>query len=185
MKLLVPLVSAFSLLLATQPLQLKAKTGDEKLMQSLSGAPSTLSFIENKGQITDQFNKARKDIDFKMSAPGMSIFVGDGQIHYQWSKSVSQPTPPEAGIEPDREKARAAFETFMNAGTKTETYRMDVVLLGANKAAQVIEENKQQYGENYYLPQYKGAAAAYSRVIYKNVYPNIDWVLYTEDNHLK
>ncbi|RYD54810.1 MAG: hypothetical protein EOP56_18335 [Sphingobacteriales bacterium] len=44
------------------------------------------AFIENKGQITDQHNRERKDIDYKLSVPGMDIYLGAGELHYQWSK---------------------------------------------------------------------------------------------------
>ena len=46
-----------------------------------------LSFIENKGQIIDQHGQRRNDIDYKLETPGMSIFVGNGQLHYQWYKA--------------------------------------------------------------------------------------------------
>ena len=45
-----------------------------------------LSFIENKGQITDQHQEVRNDIDFKLDAGDIKIFVGDGTLHYQWKK---------------------------------------------------------------------------------------------------
>ena len=48
---------------------------------------TSLSFIENKGQVTDQNNMPRPDIDFRLpAASGLTIFVGDGAIHYQFSK---------------------------------------------------------------------------------------------------
>jgi hypothetical protein len=59
--------------------------------------------------------------------------------------------------------------------------RMDVVLVGANTHAQVIAEGKQDYYENYFTDwsAEKGATThAYNRITYKDVYPNIDWVLY-------
>ena len=47
-----------------------------------------LSFIENKGQITDQNYKQRKDIQFSLrAANGLNIFVGNGEIHYQFNKN--------------------------------------------------------------------------------------------------
>lgn len=49
--------------------------------------PAPLSFIENKGQITDQDHKPRPDIDFRLAATGgLNIFIGDGAIHHQFSK---------------------------------------------------------------------------------------------------
>src|SRR5690606_292725 len=45
------------------------------------------AFISNAGQITDQHKNPRKDIDYKLTAPGIDIFIGNGQLHYQWIKN--------------------------------------------------------------------------------------------------
>ncbi len=173
--------------------------------------PKPLSFIENKGQIVDQHGKHRSDIDFKAEADGMVMFVGDAQLHYQWYRTDSKfkiqnskgddipltpfkggmpgfpfegnnakspsgdlgvHSPFEGGVRPSR---TGDVDSWM------EVYRMDVELIGANKNAELVTEDKQEYTENYYLPQCPDGATAhsYSRVIYKNVYPNIDWVIYT------
>jgi len=114
-----------------------------------------LCFIENKGQVTDQYSNARPDIDFKISAGnGLTIFIGSGQIHYQWSRP---------------------------AGDKTELYRMDVSLLNGNREAVITFEDKQPFYEQYYthLSGENGIRAyGYKKIIYQNVYPNIDWVFY-------
>jgi uncharacterized protein YjdB len=65
---------------------------------------------------------------------------------------------------------------------------MDVELVGANKHAQVISAEEQAYYENHFTPGTgkNGATAhAYNRITYKDIYPNIDWVLYTSAGKLK
>ncbi len=117
-------------------------------------------FIENQGQITDQNGRARSDIDFQLSGKAMNIFVGAGQLHYQWS----------------------------NKGEAINIYRMDVVLQGANKHSQIIKDEKQTYFEQYHLPNCgpMGAIAhSYKRIVYKDVYPKIDWVLYVNSNKVE
>lgn len=108
-----------------------------------------LCFVENAGQLRDQHGKARKDIAYIVKGNGINIFVGQGALHYQWSQ-------------------------------EQESYRMDVVLQGANKNSRMIKEQKLPYYEQYYLDgQEEGIVAqAYQKVTYKDVYPNIDWVLY-------
>jgi hypothetical protein len=125
-----------------------------------------LQFIENKGQITDQDKKARNDIDFKLEVKGLTIFGGDAQLHYQWSQTDSKPE---------------------DSILFTNIYRMDVKLLGANTSAVLQKEEPQNYYENYYGVKYKGVATAksYSRLVYKNIYPQIDWVIYTNGQALK
>ncbi len=126
------------------------------------GQSSSLMFIENKGQITDQHGNARKDIDFKLEGKGVNVFIGDGQLHYQFQRQEAE-------------------------SDKIEMYRLDVTLVGANKNAEPVTEDKQDYYENYYLAQCPDGAVAhsYKKITYKSVYPNIDWVLYAKGNELK
>jgi len=152
-------------------------------------ANATVQFMENKGQITDQHCTVRRDIDAKVEANGVVLFVGDGELHYQWTRPVDSrqltvsnksgatgptPTPPAiAG------QAHPRGEE----DSEVEIYRMDVKLVGANKTAEVIFEEPTGYYENYYLGHTgkEGVTAkGYGRVIYKDIYPNIDLVLYTE-----
>lgn len=127
---------------------------------------SVLSFVENKGQVTDQYHKSRSDIDFRMSTPSFNIFIGDASIHYQWSRSNTS-------------------DIAGKKQTKTDAYRLDVQLVGANKNAKAVAGQKEAFFESYYLPQFQGEAASYKTITYKDIYPKIDWVLYVQDNHLK
>jgi hypothetical protein len=139
-----------------------------KTPENFKANNNSLVFIENKAQIVDQNGKHRKDIDFKLDGKGLNIFVGNGQIHYQFPNHDSH------------EKKDAQ-------DVKVETYRLDVTLVGANKHAELITEEKQDYYENYYLAQCPDGAVAhsYKKITYKNVYSNIDWVLYAKGNELK
>lgn len=128
---------------------------------ALPAAQQQLHFIENKGQITDQAGNHRSDIQFRIAGKGVNVFIGDGQVHYQWAKKEKE---------------------------SVETYRMDVKLVGANTHASLVTEDKQSYTEHYYLPSTGNSATianTYNKVTYKNVYPNIDWVLYIKDNKLE
>ncbi len=136
-------------------------------------ANGSLSFIENKGQVTDQFQAPRTDIDFKMSGDGVSIFVGGGQIHYQWARPI--------GNVNTKTDDNLPTETV----SQTEFYRMDVELVGCNKNAQLVLEDKQDYFENYYTAttDKDGAVChSYRKATYKDVYPGIDWVIYIKGN---
>jgi len=67
-------------------LNANAQTPDGNMQSTTKNA---LSFIENKGQVTDQFLEHRRDIDFKMAAGnGLNIFFGKGKIEYQWSERI-------------------------------------------------------------------------------------------------
>lgn len=141
---------------------------------------SPLCFIENKGQVIDQYNHSRMDIDYKIKTPGMSVFIGDAAIHYQW---VKQEALPAEEMTPEKMSKNGPPK----AG-KADLYRMDVSLVGANKNALVIQNESNDYYENYYTEPIglKGAVAhSFKRITYKDVYPHIDWVLYINNGALK
>lgn len=134
-------------------------------------------FLENKGQVTDQYKHSRADIDFVIPVHGMTVFIGDGQMHYQFSRVSAESTSPQA----------TNYEEITGS-VLMDMYRMDIELIGANKSAIVLTEDKQQYYEKYYLPQFEvhgGVAHSYSKVTYKEIYPGIDWVLYIKNGHLE
>ncbi len=129
-------------------------------------AQKPLCFIENKGQVADPSGKPCTDIQYKMSTPGMNLYVGNGQLHYQFRKT----------------------EKNSYATPSVKTYRMDVTLLGANPYARVLSSEKQAYFENYYTAATGPAgvtALAYNRITYQEVYPGIDWVLYVKGDQVE
>lgn len=129
---------------------------------------SNTLFIENKGQLADQFGHYRKDIDYTVNAAaGFTMFVGNGKIQYQWSHMENAPKP---GQKPPQ---------VLN----TSYYVMNVSLVGANPNASLVPADQQPYYERYYVNNLNGiSAGSYKKIIYKNVYKNIDWVLYSSNN---
>jgi hypothetical protein len=83
---------AFTALVAISTTGLYAKQpvpGGNAPDANILKACKSLSFIENKGQITDQFQHPRHDIQFSVAAAnGLNIFIGDGAIHYQFCKII-------------------------------------------------------------------------------------------------
>jgi hypothetical protein len=130
-------------------------------------------FIENRGQIVDQHGVWRSDLDFKLDRPGITAFVGSGKMHYQWSRLES---PKSTAITSIAKQAK---------DVKLSTYRLDIELLGANLNATTITADKSTDFEQYYNAnrQLSGKKIHhYSTVTYKDIYPNIDWVLYLDKN---
>lgn len=123
-----------------------------------------LTFMENKGQVKDQNGKERRDIDFKIADAGVSVFIGDGQIHYQWIKTTTD--------------KQSVLQTGNRKPAKAELYRMDVVLVGANQNAAFVAEERQSFYEQYFLGGAATQAFTYNKITYKDIYPNIDWVFY-------
>lgn len=135
-------------------------------------------FIENKGQVTDQHRSPRKDIGFVLRNKGANLFVGEGQLHYQFLRvldtAVANKDLPE-GHPARREKTSAVA-----------AYRLDVVLEGADRQAPCIMEEESGYHEYHYTHQETGTTSkAFRRLVYKNVYPHIDWVLYIKGEQVE
>ncbi len=134
-----------------------------------------LAFIENKGQVTNQFGQARTDINAKVSSEAVTVYIGSGLLHYQWSVPLTKNNLNNKSLDGYRK------DSF-------KTYRMDVRLLGANKNARLIKTDKQSYYENYYLPHLNGEGiqvSSFRKIIYKNIYPLIDWVIYIKRDKME
>jgi len=137
---------------------------------TMDAQPKSIAFTENKGQIIDQFGHPRPDIDFKVEGQGVNIFVGDGQMHYQWNKMTNRTLGSPLQL----------LKSGKQLDITTETYRMDVTLIGANKNAVGIATEEQGYEERYYTSVLNdGVVHTYKKITYRDVYPHIDWVLYT------
>lgn len=70
--------------------------------------------------------------------------------------------------------------------TTTGQYRMDLLLVGANKKPILTGEQPQTYFENHLVNNQSTLAKSYRTVVYKDVYKGIDWhVFYSETGDFK
>jgi hypothetical protein len=144
-----------------------------------------LVFVENKGQIKDQYGNPRNDIDFVLQGcGGVNIFIGAGEIHYQFTKTdVDNMNQPGTYIAPEKRNNMDEDRYEKPYSATITTYRLDVNMVGANMNASVATGVQEPYYENYYLPGCPAdglRAHSYKKITYKNVYPDIDWVIYTD-----
>ncbi len=139
------------------------------------------AFTENRGQVKDQYGNFRQDIDFKLAGMHTNVFVGKGKILYQWM---------EPRIKAVQEDARALLLPPGGRMPVVEWHmnRMEMNLQGYNPGALVEKEAKVAYTERYYGPitEQEGALiSGYRKVIYKDIYPSIDWVIYIKDQGIE
>ncbi len=175
--------SFFTLLVAaTMPLLATARSYPATTRQSLG-------LLENKGQIHDQYGSPRNDIQFVLQAPGMNVFLGDAQLHYQFTRTeVLNNHQPGTWIPPEKQWDKNTDRYTEPMRANIHTCRLDVELIDANASAIPVTASAQDYYENYYLangPQAGIRSHAWSRVTYHNVYPDIDWVIYVNGNKLE
>ncbi len=147
--------------------------------QQYAMSQSPLSFQENKGQIHDQHHQPRPDIDARLGQGEFQVFVGKKGLHYQWTHATDA----------TKERLKQVQKTVADPEPYTTTVaRVDVVLLGANPNARLRKENKRpEYYTYYNVKQAPEGLTAfnYDKMVYENIYPNIDWVVYTQNGRMK
>ncbi|MBX2942742.1 MAG: SBBP repeat-containing protein [Cyclobacteriaceae bacterium] len=147
--------------------------------QLLADNKSQVGFEENKGQISGL--DAHK-VKFMIRDKGITMFLLDNGIAYQFDKTHY----PE-GYKTLERSASIEENKKMDALAKdirTETYRMDITLVGINSNPKITQEGKSQDYIQYYNHNILDVHN-YTKVIYHDVYPKIDWVIYKSGTKVK
>ena len=136
--------------------------------------------MENKGQIADAKGNLRPDILFSAKSGGTQLWLAKNAIHYQFSHAEKSTD--------GKPKMPGKDFTIAKTETKFETHHFAVQLEGANENAVIIKEKPTEYVENYYLAHCPNGVLdvkSYEKITYKNIYPNIDWVIYTKGGFME
>jgi gliding motility-associated-like protein len=159
-----------------------SKASDDSLLQTKVndwiGKTPALLFCENKGQMADMQGNVAKEVLFKTTAPGMDMYLTSSGLSYVFLK-----------IERHKKgKVKSAFghkhKNGSNDSINGNYCRADMELVGAEISMEkVIKEMESEDYTNYYLggicPDGVRNVHSYEQITIKNVYPGIDWVLYT------
>ncbi|NDC42201.1 MAG: hypothetical protein EBZ77_11750, partial [Chitinophagia bacterium] len=141
----------------------------------ISGQPY---FLENKGQIKDEFGKQRTDIQFVVTDNASSVYVGPAALHYQFAELLD-----DKGHYFGKQEGFAKKPVFVN---DVRINRVDVVLVGANSNAAAEQLEKTPYYQNEVVKSNAGEKSEQlgtcKKIVYKNVYNDIDWVIYVTPN---
>ncbi|TAL61714.1 MAG: T9SS type B sorting domain-containing protein [Bacteroidetes bacterium] len=140
-------------------------------------------FEENKGQMRDMQGNPVNDLLFKTDDGGVDMYLTDWGISYVFIKAK----------ENNNEKQKAQEEDPLRAGKheedenrEIEYCRADMELKGSTiKKENIVKEYESQDFSNYYLGHCRDGilhVKKYGKITIKEVYPNIDWVVYTQPN---
>ncbi|MBA3682726.1 MAG: SBBP repeat-containing protein, partial [Bacteroidetes bacterium] len=146
------------------------------------GTKNEIAFLENKGQVYDQYYKARPDILFSCEANSIDYFLKNNGISYQLSRVDSWKE------QKDLFKIPLGKKTINQVVDKMTIYRLDVHWLNANKNCMVQKEDALQGYSNYYFgfcPDGVNHVKSYKNITYKNVYNGIDLHYYSKNGNLK
>jgi gliding motility-associated-like protein len=137
------------------------------------------AFEENKGQVTGQDSAKVK---FFHKQGNLTMFLLNTGIAYQFEKRHY----PEGYKPLDKFASQEEIEIHneLSDSIRVETYRMDLELIGANPNTVIIKEGESSDYIQYYNQNVLGVRS-YQKITYKNVYPNIDWVVYKTDTGIK
>ncbi|MDR3680536.1 MAG: SBBP repeat-containing protein [Flavipsychrobacter sp.] len=141
-----------------------------------------LLFTENLGQVVEDKGQHRPDILFTAHSGATQLFLTATSINYQFTK-ITYPD----GYDPMR-RSNPMKLIELEKQIKKETYKFSVSLEGGNANPIIKKELKNNYTENFYTTGCLDGitnAGTYERIVYENVYPHIDWVLYSNGSGFK
>ncbi len=138
----------------------------------LSLAPG--GFEENKGQVVTTDGAPAPFVRYRLSQGGTNIFLMDDGIAYQFSRTHAPDGYAELRMKKYRDAAEEAQLAVLEAQATLETYRMDMVLEGADPVAHITTEGRSADHTNYYQHDALDVRT-FSKVVYHEVYPGIDW----------
>jgi len=135
-------------------------------------------FVENKGQIIDTDGSLRNDIKFTTRYQGANIYFAKDGLYYvlQQSKAV--------------EHKKILDAAALKKGDKeyiTTTKRIKMHFLNVSRNVEIESIDSVSYS-NFYLahcPDGAMFAVNAKKILYKNLYPNIDLVFYFKENKLE
>lgn len=136
-----------------------------------------LRFTENRGQIANTLGDLRPDILYTASSSNIKVFFRSSGLSYVFYRISA---PARRYEKPD--------EFFTDNSAIISTYRMDMDLVGANPRPVVVPEEQADERVSYYSRRFPNGITdirSFGRLVYQNVYPNIDLVLYGNGNGLK
>jgi hypothetical protein len=133
------------------------------------------AFEKNRGQIK---GKEGHSVLFFHKKADMSIFLMPTGIAYQFHDYKKQAKGN------NKSGFLSGDDSFDLVNYEVNTYRMDMELVGANPNAKVTSHGKSKDYTNYYHVN-EMRVHSYDKIVYENIYPNIDWVIYKSEQGIK
>lgn len=141
-------------------------------------SPAQTKFWENKGQIKTHEQKNADFVKYVYEGKGLKIFLLERGLAYQFEKIHLPEGYKHKG------KLSVMDTNTPKAPIQVETYRMDMELVDANPHPLISQAGKSVDVINYYNHHVLNVQG-YEKITYHEVYPGIDWVIYTNGEGLK
>ena len=141
-------------------------------------------FEENKGQVLTTTGSSAPFVRYRLSQGDTHLFLLVNGIAYQFNRTHFPSGYLALEAEPHRTPEQTEQLRTLKEKIRTETFRMDMVLEGANADPLISAEGQSVDYTQYYTHNVLGVHT-YTKVTYHDVYPNIDWVLYITEQGMK
>ncbi len=140
----------------------------------LRGQP--LEFLENVGQLRNTNGEAATNVLFKAEAPGLDVYITTTGITYVFLEE-------EEKIKGVRKWLRFGREGHEAENLKYE--KIELILPGAGISRENIIKGPAGIASYHFLlgkEEIFYDVKKYARITVRNIYPGIDWVLYSDDS---
>lgn len=176
---------SYLLIVSAFLLQIQGLEANEKKIADYQPQTFTIysknGFTENLGQFTNFDNRQINNVFFKAELNNLNIWITNNGLVFQFFKF---------------KKEKENISTFERDGygidednLSLEWERIDLVLKNADiKKENVVKENPIENIKKYYSPYFPNGLESkneYRKIIIKQVYKGIDWILYLNDEALK
>ncbi len=136
-------------------------------------------FIENKGQLTDRTGKVRDDVKFYFTSGNMTAYFTPNSIIFVTHKLIQDKNQNE------NEMLRAVANRFDDADkiSLLQYYIDTMKIVAASNSTELLGEEENSDVLNFYYshcPQGILGVKTYKKIVYRNVYDNIDFVVYAQ-----
>ena len=135
-------------------------------------------FIENKGQLADQFEKPRPDVLYYGSTSDVNFYLKKKGISYQFYR-----------VNEWREvEILGSAESSDSVPESMKIYRIDVNWLGINSTVTTEKEGESSSHKTFYRPVCLDGVSSirsYERITYDNIYNGIDLSWYENNGELE
>ena len=128
-------------------------------------------FVENKSQFDGSAEKKSGNILFGAALDGVECFFSKNGLTYKHSESVPMTEEEREKSEPSRHRDREEKEEQEEVRMKFVPHYVSMEWIGSNPDVHIISEEPVSF---YYTYSHGIKASAFRKIIYKNLYPNID-----------
>ncbi|UUC45513.1 DUF7948 domain-containing protein [Flavobacterium cerinum] len=144
----------------------------------------TSGFKENVGQIVDQKGTANNAVAYLLHTRGLNVQLKKQGFSYDLYDIKTVPlTKEDALFFPEHPTI-----TKPKTSSQYSFHRVDINFLNANPNVALIGKEKSDDYENYYTSSINTPVAkvyTYQKVVYQELYPNIDLLFFIPDDHSK